>query len=283
MASPCEVIADCDDSWLANKIFQTVRGEALRIEAKFSRYRSDNIIAKINQQFGDVTLDEETARLIDYAEQCFSLSDGMFDITSGVLREVWRFDGSDNIPDQEAIDTVLSKVGWSRLSWQSPVLSLPEQMEIDLGGIGKEYAVDRAVALVRAFTDAPCLVNFGGDVAVSSERRNGQAWVVGIEDPNQFLQPHARLLIKRGAIATSGDTRRYLQKGGKNYSHILNPKTGWPVENAPSSVTVIANNCTEAGMFATFAMLRGAEAETFLKAENAQYQIQWGEDQGNVL
>jgi len=280
MASPCEVIADCDDALLAHKIFQTVRDETLRIEAKFSRYRSDNIIAKINQECGEVTLDEETARLIDYAEQCFNLSDGMFDITSGVLREVWRFDGGDNIPEQAAIDSVLSKLGWSRLSWQSPILFLPKEIEIDLGGIGKEYAVDRSVALVRAFTDTPCLVNLGGDVAVSDARRNGQAWVVGIEDPKQLSQSHARLLIKRGAIATSGDARRYLLKDGKRYSHILNPKTGWPIENAPSSVTVIANNCTEAGMFATFAMLQGAEAETFLKAENVQYQIQWGKEQG---
>lgn len=278
MASPCEVIVDCDDALLANHILQIVRNEVLRIEKKFSRYRSDNIVYQINHQSGKMTLDEESARLLDYAEKCYDLSGGLFDITSGVLREVWTFDGGESVPSHAEVAGILANVGWSRVVWKSPELTLPEKMEIDFGGIGKEYAVDKAVSLVRAYTETPCMINLGGDVAVTSSRRQDQAWVVGIEDAKNPSRAKSIYRLKYGAIATSGDARRFVMRDGKRYSHILNPKTGWPIDAAPSSVTVLAGNCAQAGMFATFAMLQGANAESFLQDEKVQYQIQWSNE-----
>ena len=99
-----------------------------------------------------VAVDDETAHLLDYAATCHEISDGLFDITSGVLRRVWRFDGGDRVPDRRRRAEVLAHVGWHRVTWQRPALTLPAGMEIDLGGIGKEYAVDRAAALVAART-----------------------------------------------------------------------------------------------------------------------------------
>lgn len=285
MASPCEVLVDSDDALLANRVLQIVRDEAIRIEHKFSRYRHDNIIAKINQSQGEaVEVDAETARLLDYANQCFLLSDGQFDITSGVLRQVWRFDGSANVPDETAIKSVLKKVGWQKVVWQSPTIRLQAGMEIDLGGIGKEFAVDSAICLIQSITPVSCLVNFGGDVAVTSARAGNKAWQVGVENAEEQRTPLNQAPLNRislntislyqGAVATSGDARRYLLKNGKRFSHILNPTTGWSVEDAPRSVTVIAANCTEAGMLATFAMLQGAQAEAFLETQQVQYAIQ---------
>lgn len=280
MASPCEVLVDSDDALLANRIWQIVRDEAVRIEQKFSRYRNDNIIAKINRSQGEpVEVDAETARLLDYANQCFVLSDGQFDITSGVLRQVWRFDGSDNVPDDKEIKPILEKVGWQKVTWHSPYIRLHAGMEIDFGGIGKEYAVDSAIGLIQSITPVSCLVNFGGDVAVTGARAGNKAWQVGVEnaeEPPVTLNriPLNTIALYQGAIATSGDARRFLLKNGKRFSHILNPTTGWSVENAPRSVTVIAANCTEAGMLATFAMLQGAHAEEFLETQQVQYAIQ---------
>jgi thiamine biosynthesis lipoprotein len=143
-------------------------------------------------------------------------------------------------------------------------------MEIDLGGIGKEYAVDRAGARARVIWPR-ALLNFGGDLIAFGTGIDSNAWTVGIEGVSVTGLPVARIRLTLGALATSGDARRYLIKNGKRYGHILDPRTGWPVENAPRSVTVAAPSCTHAGMLATLAMLHGTEAEAFLESEGADY------------
>lgn len=273
MASPCEVLVDSVDIELAGRITECAASEALRIEHKFSRYRNDNIVYRINNSAGGVIeVDTETAQLLDFADRLFQLSDGMFDVTSGILRKVWQFDGSDRIPDQKAIEKLLPNIGWSKLSWTNPKLSMPSGMQIDLGGIGKEYAVDRCVQLLRTNFNVPCVVNFGGDLAATGPRANNQPWQIGIESIETPGQNSGQVLsLSLGAIATSGDVRRFLVRNGIRYSHILNPKTGWPVEGAPRSVTVTAATCTEAGMLATLAMLQGVNCENFLDAEKIRY------------
>ena len=271
MASPCEVLVESDDPLLLRTLAQAVANEAWRIETAYSRYRDDNIIHAINHAGGKpVRVDEECARLIDFADQLYRLSDGLFDITSGVLRRVWRFDGGDRLPEPEAVTALLDKIGWRKASWRPPELRLPAGMEIDLGGIGKEYAVDRCVQIARQACDVSVLVNFGGDLAVSRPRREGRCWSVGRLVTGKD-QPVAVFQLYRGAIATSGDANRYLLKDGKRYSHVLNPKTGWPVENPPHTVSVAAPTCVEAGMLSTLAMLHGAEAEAFLQAQEVDY------------
>ena len=205
--------------------------------------------------------------LLDYAAQCFDLSDGLFDVTSGVLRRAWSFDGSDNVPGPAAIQAVLAMVGWDKVSWKPPRLRLPPGMEIDLGGIAKEYAVDRALALGRAATSDPMLVNFGGDLAVSGPRKDAERWKVAIASVDNDDGLAGLIELSSGALATSGDARRFLLKDGVRYGHILDPRNGRPVRNAPRSVTVAAATCVEAGMAATLAMLQGRRAEAFLKRE----------------
>ena len=122
MGSPCVVLADTHDMAIGQHIGNIARDETLRIEAKFSRYRP-SVVTGINQTAGQrVEVDEETANLLDYAALCFELSDGRFDITSGVLRRAWTFDGSDRIPDPELVRGILGGVGWSRVEWSRPHL-----------------------------------------------------------------------------------------------------------------------------------------------------------------
>jgi len=273
MASDCEVLMEVDDESLASRLLHIAAGEARRIEQKFSRYRQDNIIHRINSSNGaPVEVDGETADLLDYAVKCHELSDGMFDITSGVLRKVWKFDGSDRLPAAEAVKKVLAQVGWHKVQWRRPVMILPAGMEIDLGGIGKEYAVDRAAMLLRAQSNASMVINFGGDLYITGSRRSGEVWNIGIDDPRATGQGYiGELRIRTGGLATSGDARRFLLKDGKRYGHILNPKTGWPVEDAPRSVTVVGATCMEAGMLATFAILQGKDAREFLEAQGVLF------------
>jgi FAD:protein FMN transferase len=271
MASTCEVHVDTAVREDAARVLTLVAAEALRIEAKFSRYRADNIVHAINTAGGrPVTVDDETARLIDYAAELFALSEGKFDITSGVLRRIWRFDGSDRVPSPEQVENVRKLVGWHRVRWQRPLIALEPGMEIDFGGVGKEYAVDRAAALAAPLTER-CLLNFGGDLRALGPHADGRPWQVGIEAVDHLSTASRVVEVYRGGVATSGDSRRYLLKHGRRYGHILDPTTGEPVVGAPRSVTVVADTCTQAGMLATLAMLQGKAAETFLHTQGARY------------
>jgi thiamine biosynthesis lipoprotein len=271
MASPCELLTDTADAREAAELGRAAAREAWRIEAKFSRYLPASIVSVINRSHGHaVVVDEETAALIDYAAQAYALSEGRFDITSGVLRRCWTFDGSDRLPQAAAVAAMLPLVGFGKIRWQAPRITLPAGMEIDFGGFGKEYAVDRVLAIVAARFAGAALVNFGGDLAANRAPAAGP-WQVGVERPDTEREARLLLELSHGALATSGDTRRFLLREGVRYSHILDVRTGWPVPNVPRSVTVAAASCVEAGMLATLAMLRGSAAEAFLLEQGVRH------------
>ena len=273
MASPCEVLVPSMSQPTALAIGSVAAQEAWRIEKKFSRYRDDSVTARIHRNRGtSMEVDEETAALIDFSSQCFDLSEGLFDITSGVLRRVWRFDGSDRIPGIAEVDALLPLIGFEKLQWNPPRLLLPEGMELDFGGIGKEYAVDRAYELLAARNTIPFLVNFGGDLRANRPPTRGP-WQVGIERPDTERESNLLLDLERGALATSGDSRRYLLRDGVRYGHILHPGTGWPVPGAPRSVTVASSSCTEAGLLSTIALLHGDRAHAFLEDQGVRYWV----------
>lgn len=273
MACPCETLVDAPDEAAATRAASAVAQEAWRIEAKFSRYRDDNLVYAINHAAGkELEVDVETARLLDFASQCHALSDGLFDITSGVLRRVWKFDGSDRLPDPAAVREVLKLVGWDKVHWRVPRFSMPAGMEIDFGGIGKEYAVDRAAELGAEASGAPLLVNFGGDVYATGPRRDGTPWHVAIESV-ETSSGAPRVELRRGGVTTSGDARRFILKDGARYGHILDPRDGWPVKDAPRSVTVLEANCTQAGLLSTLAILQGKGAERFLKKQKVTHWV----------
>jgi FAD:protein FMN transferase len=266
MASPCEVLIDTDDLALGAALAAVAEAEARRIEAKFSRYVPGNIVDHINTRQGrPVDLDEETAHLIGFADTCYRLSGGLFDITTGALRRAWRFDAQGIFPSEDLVRRTQTWVGWNKVRWKNPSLILPRGMEIDLGGIAKEYAVDRALGLILQKAPIAALVNFGGDIAARGPRRNGEPWAVGIESVHQDGAAARLIHMNQGGLTTSGDSRRFLLHQGRRYSHILNPLTGFPVEDAPRSVTVAADTCTQAGFLSTLGILKGKDAEHFLQ------------------
>jgi len=271
MASLCELLIDTDDAALALNLGQRALTETQRIEQKFSRYRDDNVVARINSAAGQtVTVDDETAALLDFAQTLWELSEGRFDITSGVLREIWTFDGSDQIPSEADVATLLNRIGWDKVHWQPPELTLGDAMEIDLGGIGKEYAVDKVTDLLSQQWSGAILINFGGDLRCTGQRRNGEGWQVGIEKVSASAE-QTFIEMKEGGLATSGDQKRYLKKDGQRYCHILDPRTGWPVKEAPHSITAIAPTCLQAGMYSSLAMLMGSDAEAFLETQGVRF------------
>jgi hypothetical protein len=154
MATEHELQVDAPDERGARRAADAAIADVLRIEAKYSRYRDDSVTTAINRAAGGapVAIDAETAALLRYAAQCHALSDGAFDITSGVLRRAWNFRAQPpKLPDPAAIDAALALIGWPRVEWDERSVRLPDKgMEIDFGGIGKEYAADRAATAARA-------------------------------------------------------------------------------------------------------------------------------------
>lgn len=272
MANPCELLMATQDAALAKLLTELAAQEAQRIERKFSRYRNDSVIHAINTSGGSpLEVDAETAHLLDYAQLLWQLSDHAFDITSGALRRIWKFVPNSKPPSQPQVSEVLQSIGWQRVQWQAPFITLPTGMELDFGGIGKEYAVDRVAMLLSEHASTPVLINFGGDLRAIGPPPSNGAWRVGIESITRQDRAQQVVQLRSGALATSGDTRHVIEHQGKRYGHIIDARTGWPAEHTPRSITVAADTCTQAGTYTTLAMLQGANAEKFLDNEGVKY------------
>jgi thiamine biosynthesis lipoprotein len=264
MGSPCEILMFAPER--GDEIAALARAEVERLEARYTRYRPTSFLSEINRAAaggGSIEVDAETALLLDYAAACFEQSGGLFDITSGVLRQAWRFDRGE-LPDRAVLDELTPRIGWDKVSWRSPVLSFPVPgMEIDFGGVVKEYAVDRVAGLLEGAGVRHGAVNLGGDVRIVGPRPDGAAWSVGIRHHRRPGAVAGAVELKRGAMATSGDYERCIVIDGAHYGHILNPRTGWPVRGL-ASVSVVAELCLLAGSAATIAMLKEDEGPAWL-------------------
>jgi thiamine biosynthesis lipoprotein len=276
MASRCEIRLCAPDEATAQRWAQAAIDEVRRIEAKFSRYTDDSVTTAINRAAGGPALqvDEETAALLDFGATLWESSGGRFDLTSGVLRRVWRFE-SGRLPAQEDVERVLERVGWSKVTWERAARRLRltcEGMEIDFGGLGKEYAADRAAGVLLAQGARHGFVSLGGDVRALGAAPDGVPWRIGIQHPraDDGVTMGAIDLTTEG-LATSGDYERYLELDGQRYCHILDPRTGWPAQHW-RSVSVAAPVCVAAGACSTVAMLMPRdEALDFLRAQGVAF------------
>jgi thiamine biosynthesis lipoprotein len=267
MGSACEVVLASHTQNEAESMAKLAIDEVLRIERTYSRYTTDSIIAKINQQAGcgAVQCGDETWALFKFASQLFDQSDGLFDITSGVLRQAWDFKNPE-VPSSQKLEALLPLVGWEKVVLQDQSIALPlAGMEIDLGGFGKEYAADRAAQVLKEKGVTHGYVNLAGDMRFLGPKPTGEPWMIGIQDPRALDQVVATLPITMGGLATSGDYERYFELNGQRYCHVLNPKTGMPVSYW-RSVSVTSPATVVSGCTTTMAMLKEAEGLAFLQA-----------------
>jgi thiamine biosynthesis lipoprotein len=267
MASPCQLQLYASNRAVAEQAAEAALADIRRIETRYSRYRDDSVTAAINRAAAagtEIEVDAETAALLDYAAACFADSDGLFDISSGILRDAWDFNSA-RLPEPDQLQALLHKVGWEKVSWQRPRLAFGiAGMEIDFGGIGKEYAADRAANLCRHYGIAHGLVELGGDIAIIGAHPDGAAWQVGVRRPDCMDDARARFAVLAGGVASSGDYARGMVIDGRRYGHILNPRTGWPVTGL-QSVTVVADQCIVAGSASTIAMLKSVDGIAWLQ------------------
>src|SRR5450631_871222 len=268
MASACAVHLYGNDQIRVEAVAEAAMTEVARIEQRYSRYRADSALAEINDvaaRAGSIVVDDETAKLIDYAYACHQRSDGLFDITSGILRRIWDFK-SGQLPDRTAIEDLLPRIGLAKVSWERPRLTFPiAGMELDFGGIGKEYAADQAAAVCSALGIRHGLIELGGDIAVIGPHPNLAPWNIGIRHPRDPEASIISVQVNHGALASSGDYERYMMVDGQRYCHILNPITGWPCHGL-SAVSVMADQCIVAGTISTIAMLKGRDGVRWLSS-----------------
>jgi thiamine biosynthesis lipoprotein len=261
MGGPCRIRLDCAVEADALEATAAAEAEVRRLERKYSRYLDDSLTSRINRAAGSgaaTAIDAETAGLLHYADTLWQESGGLFDLTSGVLRQAWDFK-SGQPPRQSKLDPLLSLVGWDRVRWGQDSVSLPVAgMQLDFGGCVKEYGADAAAAALRQSGISHGLVDLAGDMAAVGGQADGKPWQVGIRSPVEQGRAVAGVHLVTGGLASSGDYERCIEFGGRRYGHILDPRRGWPVEGL-AAVSVAAPQCLVAGSSATMAMLMPQE------------------------
>jgi thiamine biosynthesis lipoprotein len=261
MGCPCEVWLYARSRAAARRGFLVVEQEVRRLDRKYSHYRADSLLARLQRQAagpGGVEVDEETASLLNYAQTQYEVSGGRFDVTSGRLSRLW--DRVDALPDPAAIDAALENTGWDSVHWDGKVLKLPPEMRLDLGGLVKEYAADRAAALLKRAGFCGGYVDLGGDMHFLGPHPDGSPWQAGIRHPGHRDRAVAMVAIRAGGLASSGDYERFSEIDGRRYGHIIDPRTGWPVDGGTAGLaaaSATAPSCLLAGSASTLAMLLG--------------------------
>jgi thiamine biosynthesis lipoprotein len=282
MASRCEVRLATPDAQRAERLMRQAIEEVRRIETKYSRYRPDSIVSRINAAAGKepVACDRETMSLMAYAGALYGASDGLFDITSGVLRGAWDF-RQPRVPGAKVLEPLLALVGWPQVECGAEDVFLRKAgMEIDFGGFGKEYAADRVATLLIDAGMRHGYVNLGGDMRFLGPQLDGEPWYICIQDPRDPDGLAGAVPISQGALATSGDYERFFELDGERYCHILDPRSGMPVRYW-RSVSVVAPLAIAAGSCSTITMLKQQDGLDFLNASDMGYLAV--DDEGKTL
>ena len=274
MGGPVDVKLYGHNDTMLVQTCRLIEKEIRRLETKYSRYRDDSVTAAINdaaKEAKSIDVDEETASLLDYAHVAYQQSDRLFDITSGVLREAWDFKCLESPPEACLVARLLERVGWPHVIWKAPKLTfLRRNMQLDFGGYVKEYAADCAANICRRQGIESGIVNLAGDISVLGPKPNGSPWEIGIRHPRSPETAYAKIEMDSGAIATSGDYERFFIYDNTRYCHILNPKTGYPVQGL-ASVTVCAESCLVAGTASTITMLKEERGPEWIESLGLPY------------
>jgi thiamine biosynthesis lipoprotein len=276
MGTVCKVDFELSSRARAETFKDEVLGWLDRFEKRFSRFVPDSLISRLNRAAGQewTEIDDEAASLFALCDWFHWSTRGIFDPTSLPLVALWDYHVHPPVlPSDEQVRRAQAKIGWTKFRREGKRARLSEVgMGLDVGGIGKEYAVDRVMEMAARHGIANGLVDFGHDLRVRGEPPEGGPWRIGLEDPHDPARCWGGVAVRDRAVASSGDYFRNFEIGGKRYGHILDPRTGFPVHNGCRSVAVIAPTCTEAGLLSTTAFILGPRAG--LEFLDAYYQAE---------
>jgi len=271
MGTFAHVIAVAADSSTAKKCIEAALAEIEKVDELMSDYKSDSEISEVNRDGFEraVKVSESTYEVLQRSVEFSKLTGGAFDVTVGPLVDLWRSAAEANsTPSDAELREARSKVGYEKLMLDANEMSVRfavEGMRIDLGGIAKGYAIDRAIEAMQSSGSAGGMVEIGGDIrcfGVPAGKKD--SWLVGLQDPNKAVEGigGSALLLKlklvSGAVATSGDYQQFILIEGKRHSHIIDRKTAAGAQGL-SSVTIISENATDADALATAVSVMDAE------------------------
>ncbi|MBA4387551.1 MAG: FAD:protein FMN transferase [Verrucomicrobia bacterium] len=263
MGTQCEILFDAPSGSSARRFRDQAVGWVERFEANCSRYRPDSTVSRLNAAAGRewVALDPDTDGLFSLCDWFNWTTKRVFDPSVLPLARLWDYKHAHpTVPEPDAIERARSLVGWRKVQRRKGAAFLPTKgMAVDLGGIGKEYAVDRVMEMALNAGLQNVLVNFGHDLRVHGEPPEGGPWRIGLENPTDPSVCWTGIGVQDRAVCSSGDYLRNFTIDGKTYGHIVDPRTGYPVCNGSRSVSVIAPTCTEAGILSTSVFIMGME------------------------
>ena len=230
-----------------------------KIESLMNDYNPRSEIGILNRK-GKLAVSPEVREVILRAIYFSRITNGAFDITVGPLVRLWQKMGKEKrLPTQRELKDTLSLVGYQNIKISDSMILLEKKgMRLDLGGIAKGYAVDKAIEVLRKRGVKNALVNAGGDLYCLGKGPSGK-WKIGIQHPRNMREIFGIIRVTDKAVATSGDYRRYYVIQGRRFGHIIDPSTGWTVQNSPMSVTIVAPDCTSADALATGVFVLGLE------------------------
>jgi thiamine biosynthesis lipoprotein len=263
MGTVVQITVAHSDEALARRAMEKAFGEFERLDRILSSYLSDSEVSLINGRAGleDVRVSGELLSLLVQAVEASRETGGAFDVTVGPLVELWQFDAGGKVPAPEDLETALGLVDYRGLDLdvkESTVGLAAGGMKIDLGGIGKGFAVDRAANLLLEEGVENAIIDAGGDLRLLGSRPGKDFWRIGIRHPRDPARLLVSLDLAARAVVTSGDYERFFMAGGKRYHHLLDPATGFPAEEC-QSVTVVAGDTASADAYATAAFVLGPQ------------------------
>ena len=240
------------------------RAAVMRVDSLMSNYRDDSDVSRVNRAAGSgtwVSVSSETIEVLTAALAYARESAGAFDPTIGPVVDVWGFYRERGaMPELAALDSARALTGWHRVEIDGARVRLPRAgMRLDFGAIAKGHAVDRALQAARRAGATRLMVDLGGNIGVLGRAPDGDAWSFGLAHPRDPESPFAVMRIEGGAIATSGDYERFFMHDGVRYAHIVDPRSGWPV-NGVASVSVWAPSGIESDGWSTTLFVLGREA-----------------------
>lgn len=240
-------------------------------EALLSKTIQGSDVYTLNHANGaPVEVSDHTRILLEKALSISALSNGAFDITIAPATELWDFKSAPpTLPDAAVLQAAAALVGYQNISLSGNTVTLPAGMMIDLGGIAKGYIADEIADICRARGITSGMLNFGGNVVVIGAKQDGSPWNVGIQDPDEstgaFL---AAIPAVNSSVVTSGTYERGFDLDGVRYHHILDTRTGWPIQNGLTSVTILAQSSMEADALSTACFALGIEGGMALLRDN---------------
>lgn len=264
LGSPFEMTVVAKDSVEGNYFIQKAIEEVKRIEHLISDWIPNTQISKVNQSAGitPVKVDQEVFQLIDRAIKISKLTNGAFDISYASMDKIWKFDGSmKEMPTEEAIKNSVAKVGYQNIilnEKESTIFLKNKGMKLGLGGIGQGYIADKIKVLLIESGCKSGIVNVSGDIFAWGKQPDGKPWTVAIVNPINKNKVFATFPLEDSAVETSGSYEKYVTFNGKRYSHIIDPRTGYPATGIVS-VSVFAKTTEVADALATGVFVLGVD------------------------